>query len=90
MYPGAPVVIRAANSIDIYSLWEDVLPALYQMSEDFEDHPLLIFFNRSIIVKPRGQRRMRLAGYVSIRGFHHIKKSLDRGGEPPYTLFLPD
>ncbi|MBE7439926.1 MAG: hypothetical protein HS115_15850 [Spirochaetales bacterium] len=81
------VIIRAANSIDIYVHWSEVEPALRQMAQDFEKNPVLLFFNRGILVKPAGSLRFDVVGYISIRGFHHYMNILDREGEEPYRLF---
>ena len=83
---GTPLIIRSANSMDIYSEWKFVEPALRRMGRDFRDNPVLMFFNRSIVFKPRGAVRFVLIGYVSPRGFHHMTDSLARNGEAPYTL----
>lgn len=84
--PGQPVVLRAANSIDIYGRWDQVAPVLRNIAADFKDSPLLFFFNQSLLMKPRGETRFRVVGFLSVRGFHHNVNSLDRGGDPPYTL----
>ncbi|MEQ8350936.1 MAG: hypothetical protein RH862_05595 [Leptospiraceae bacterium] len=83
---GRPVMIRMANSIDIYLKWYEMEDVLHQLAEDLEDNPLLICFNRSILLKKAGSTDFEVVGYVSIRGFHHNLELLDRGGEPPYTL----
>jgi len=84
---GETIIIRAANSIDIYVHWSEVEPALRQMAQDFEKNPVLLFFNRGILVKPAGSVRFDVVGYISIRGFHHYMNILDREGEEPYRLF---
>ena len=83
---GRPVAIRMANSIDIYLKWYEMEDVLQQLAEDLKDSPLLLFFNRSILLKKAGSTIYEVVGYVSIRGFHHNLELLDRGGEPPYTL----
>ena len=83
---GRTVVIRMANSIDIYLPWSVMQDVLRQLALDLKDSPVLLCFNRSILVKPAGSLKFQIAGYVSIRGFHHNLELLDRGGEPPYTL----
>ncbi len=83
---GTPLIIRSANSMDIYSEWGHVEPALRRMGRDFKENPVLLFFNRSIAYKPVGSIRFRVIGFLSPRGFHHMTDSLDREGEEPYTL----
>jgi hypothetical protein len=83
---GQPIVLRAANSIDIYGRWDQIAPVLRNIAADFKDSPLLFFFNQSLLMKPRGETRYRVVGFLSVRGFHHNVNSLDRGGDPPYTL----
>tara|TARA_Y100001933_G_C18492529_1_gene353090 strand:- start:132 stop:392 length:261 start_codon:yes stop_codon:yes gene_type:complete len=75
-----------ANSIDIYLKWYEMEDVLQQLAEELKDSPLLLFFNRSILLKKAGSTIYEVVGYVSIRGFHHNLELLDRGGEPPYTL----
>jgi hypothetical protein len=82
----APVVIRMANSIDIYFPWSINRKVLNDISIDFESNPVLIFFNRSILYKASGSNKFKMIGYVSVRGFWHQDESLDRLGESPYTL----
>ncbi len=84
--PGQPLVLRAANSIDIYGRWDQIAPVLRSVAADYKDSPILFFFNQSLLVKPRGDVRFRVVGFLSVRGFHHNVNSLDRGGDPPYTL----
>jgi tetratricopeptide (TPR) repeat protein len=81
-----PVVFRMANSIDIYLNWGENRKVFQQIAEDLTDNPVLIFFNRSILVKPARSKKFKIVGYVSARGFHHNLEILDRGGDPPYTL----
>ena len=83
---GRPVAIRMANSIDIYLKWHEIEDVLEQLGRDLERSPVLICFNRSILLKKANSRIYEIVGYVSIRGFHHNLELLDRGGEPPYTL----
>lgn len=83
---GRPVVIRMANSIDIYLNWYEMEDVLQQLAEDLKESPILLCFNRSILLKKAGSTKYEVVGYVSIRGFHHNLELLDRGGEPPYTL----
>ncbi|TGN11809.1 tetratricopeptide repeat protein [Leptospira ilyithenensis] len=80
------VIMRAANSIDIYETYIKIQPHFQDIASELKDNPVLYFFNRSILLKPKGQNKFTLIGYQSIRGFHHNFQSLDRNGEPPYTL----
>lgn len=83
---GQPVIVRIANSIDIYFPYPEIERILAQMAEDMKDNPLLICFNRSILLKKAGETKYSVIGYVSVRGFHHNREILNRYGEPPYTL----
>ncbi len=83
---GQPVVIRLANSIDIYESWDVIEPMIRKICLDFKDNPLLFIFNRSILFKQEKSVRIKIIGYVSARGFHHNEESFDRMGEEPYTL----
>jgi hypothetical protein len=82
----SPVVIRMANSIEIYFSWKINRKVIDVIADDFETNPVIIFFNRSILFKPRDSKKYRIIGYVSVRGFWHNDESFDRLGEPPYTL----
>ncbi|TGL72213.1 tetratricopeptide repeat protein [Leptospira jelokensis] len=80
------IVIRAANSIDIYEPYTKIQPHFQNIGKELKDNPVLYFFNRSILLKPKGKEKFILIGNQSIRGFHHNFQSLDRNGEPPYSI----
>lgn len=80
------IVIRAANSIDIYEPYTKIQPHFENLGKELKDNPVLYFFNRSILLKPKGKEKFILIGNQSIRGFHHNFQSLDRNGEPPYSI----
>ncbi|TGL56624.1 tetratricopeptide repeat protein [Leptospira ognonensis] len=80
------IIIRAANSIDIYETFNKIQPHFKDIGATLMDNPVLYFFNRSILFKPIGSTKFTIIGYQSVRGFHHNFQSLDRNGEPPYTL----
>ncbi|GBF40848.1 hypothetical protein LPTSP2_01140 [Leptospira ellinghausenii] len=80
------VIIRAANSIDIYEPYTKILPHFQNLGKELKENPVLYFFNRSILLKPKGKEKFILIGNQSIRGFHHNFQSLDRNGEPPYSI----
>jgi hypothetical protein len=80
------IIIRAANSIDIYETYTKIQPHFKDIAKSLKENPVLYFFNRSILLKPKGAEKFTLIGYQSVRGFHHNFQSLDRNGEPPYTL----
>jgi hypothetical protein len=83
---GKTIIIRAANSIDIYETFSKIQPHFKDVAKSLKSNPVLYFFNRSILLKPKGEEKFTLIGYQSVRGFHHNSQSLDRNGEPPYTL----
>ncbi|MBX7057370.1 MAG: tetratricopeptide repeat protein [Leptospirales bacterium] len=83
---GQAIVLRAANSIDIYGQWSQIRGVFSSLGQEFEESPVLFFFNQSILYKAPDQRRFAIIGFLSVRGFHHNVNSLDRGGDPPYTL----
>lgn len=85
---GQVIIIRAANSIDIYCPWSAVKPALARMAEDFMDNPVLLLFNREIIFKAEGSTAWVIVGRTSNRGFDHDTNKLERKGHPPYVLFV--
>ncbi|GBF48630.1 hypothetical protein LPTSP4_01300 [Leptospira ryugenii] len=81
------IILRAANSIDIYETFDAIYPHLLHLAEYFKENPVIYFFNRSILLKKANSSQFMIIGYQSVRGFHHNYQSLDRNGEPPYTLF---
>ncbi|EOQ97307.1 hypothetical protein LEP1GSC195_2109 [Leptospira wolbachii serovar Codice str. CDC] len=83
---GKTIIIRAANSIDIYEPYTKILPHFQNIGKALKTNPILYFFNRSILLKPAGTEKFILIGNQSIRGFHHNFQSLDRNGEPPYSI----
>lgn len=83
---GKMIVIRAANSIDVYEPYSRVRPFLESLGEDFKDENLILFFNRLIIAKPKNTNKFQVIGSQSIRGFYHNIQSLDRQGQPPFIL----
>lgn len=83
---GKTIILRAANSIDIYETYSKIQPHFKDVAKSLKENPVLYFFNRSILLKPEGEEKFTLIGYQSVRGFHHNSQSLDRNGEPPYTL----
>ncbi|MDF3821118.1 tetratricopeptide repeat protein [Leptospira sp. 96542] len=80
------IIIRSANSIDIYEPYTKVLPHFQLVSKVLKDNPVIYFFNRSILLKKAGDVKFTLIGNQSVRGFHHNYQSLDRNGEPPYSI----
>jgi len=80
------IIVRAANSIDIYVPWKGVRPALELMASDFKTRNLLLLFNRTILFKPKNSIHYSVIGILSMRGFHHNKLSYNRLGQPPYVL----
>lgn len=80
------LVFRAANSIDIYESFDKILPHFQELAKVYSDNPIIYFFNRSILIKRPKEAKFSVIGIQSIRGFHHNFQSLDRNGEPPYTL----
>nr|MBP7898998.1 peptidoglycan-binding protein [Candidatus Gracilibacteria bacterium] len=82
------IIVRAANSIDLYGNWEkEILPALTKMAEDFKDNPVVLLFNREILVKPAHSATWKLVGQVSGMGFRHNDRALTRSGHPPFFLY---
>ncbi|MCC5814077.1 MAG: hypothetical protein JJT78_04920, partial [Leptospira sp.] len=80
------IVIRAANSIDVYEPYARVRPFLESLANDFYKENLILFFNRLIIAKPKNSSQFQVIGSQSIRGFYHNIQSLDRQGQPPFIL----
>ncbi|WCL50487.1 tetratricopeptide repeat protein [Leptospira sp. GIMC2001] len=80
------IILRAANSIDIYEPFSKVYPFLESIVKDYSDETVILFFNRTILVKPKYLNRFMIVGSQSLRGFYHNSQSLDRQGDPPYWL----
>lgn len=88
--PSVTVVVRAANSIDIYCDWEtQVKPALMRMAQDFKDQPVLLLFNQEILVKEAGSINWTLVGQVSEKGFDHVFRDQDQSslGGKPFVIY---
>ena len=81
------VIIRTANSIDIYCSWNtEVRRALIGMAQDFQHQPTLLFFNREILAKPIGTIEWTAIGRVSDMGFDHRERELTRKEKAPYQI----
>ena len=91
--PETTVVIRAANSIDVYCHWDtpnglspSLRDALRTMAKDYRDSPVLLLFNRAIIVKRRYETEWRIVGRVSDAGFNSTDRNVTHSGRPSYEL----
>ena len=80
------IIIRAANSIDIYESSSKVLPFLESLFLDYHQNDVIVLFNKSIFVKPKSWNKLQLFGSFASRGYYHNSQSLDRQGEPAYQL----
>jgi hypothetical protein len=80
------LLFRAANSIDIYETYQPISAYFENLGMKFQDHFILYFFNRSILVKEKGSTRFKIIGMLSQRGFYHNTVSLDRQGEEPFQF----
>lgn len=87
--PGDAIIIRAANSIDIYESWQRNEEAMMQIASDYPDNPVLYFFNRSLLFKAAGGTTYTMVGAISKAGFDHMYETFDRGGEAAYSLLEP-
>lgn len=83
---GKPIVIRAANSIDIYESWEANASAFARLGRDYAASPIIYLFNRSILFKPAGKTEFKIIGMVSPAGFDHMYETFNRQGNPAYTI----
>ena len=83
----ATIIIRSANSIDIYCEWKEVFPAIDRIAHDFKDHPVMLLFNREILIKTEGEIDWMIIGKTPKMGFEHNIRKLDRNGEPPFVLY---
>lgn len=83
---GSPIVMRAANSIDIYESWEVNKNALDRIAMDYPESPIVYLFNRSILFKPVNARRFYIIGILSMAGFDHQFETFNRRGESAYML----
>lgn len=91
--PGAPVIIRAANSIDIYCSWRasngdkpSVKKALEKMAIDFENNPVILLFNREILFKKKGSKEWSIIGQVAQKGFYSSSSQVSRRKNTPFNL----
>lgn len=86
---GKPIIMRAANSIDIYESWRANRLALHHFAGDFFSSPVLYLFNRSILYKGENSRTFHIVGFLSPAGFDHLYETFDRHGQPAYTIYPP-
>lgn len=80
------IILRAANSIDIYEPSSKVLPFLESLYLDYHQNDVIVLFNKSIFVKPKSWNKLQLFGSFASRAYYHNSQSLDRQGEPAYQL----
>ncbi len=83
------VIVRAANSVDIYCDRSSNRQFLDQIAENFVKYLLVILFNRAILKKDQGTKHWRLIGATSFRGFNHRTRSIapyGPGHPPAYVL----
>jgi hypothetical protein len=83
---GKLIIVRAANSIDIYEPSQKVMPFLESLVTDYPNESIVLLFNRSIFIKPPKQKKMQFIGSFSNRGYYHNSQSLDRQGEQAFYL----
>lgn len=83
------IIIRAANSIDVYESWQQNEEAMVQIARDYQENPILYSFNRTLLFKPAGATTFTIVGAISKAGFDHNYETFDRGGEAAYSLIEP-
>ncbi|MFA7685541.1 MAG: hypothetical protein WCX95_01935 [Candidatus Gracilibacteria bacterium] len=93
--PNTPIVVRMANSIDIYCSWDakngglpSVKESLAKMATDFKSNPLMLLFNKEVLFKRAGETQWSIIGRTSVQGFYHNSRGaeLGRQGQSPFTL----
>ncbi len=91
--PNTPIIIRSANSLDVYCKWNrangkdpSLKSALAQMAKDFESNPIILLFNKEILFKEASSRQWRIVGKVSPKGFRHDDREGRRGKVSPFHL----
>lgn len=90
--PTDTVVIRACNSIDIYYKWDEkenpLKPVIQKMGTDFQDHEVILFFEKKILKKEKWSTFFEIIGDVSDRWFNHNQQTTKhvKEGTPNYTL----
>lgn len=82
-------MIRAVNSVDIYLNWYTNQRTLAAAAKSLQDTPLLIQFNRSLLLKTKRSKQFKLIGIFSVRGFHHNRRLFTRDGDAPYLIPEP-
>ncbi|MFA7685548.1 MAG: SH3 domain-containing protein [Candidatus Gracilibacteria bacterium] len=93
--PGTPIIVRVANSIDVYCSWNtangdnpSIRDSLGTMAVDFKDNPLLLLFNKEILFKEKGSLEWHMIGEASPKGFYHNSRESSRRGRAPFKLDL--
>jgi hypothetical protein len=87
------VIIRIVNSLDVYCKWHtsngkfpSVKKAIRRLAKDFKTNPVLLFFNKEIIIKERNRKNWRIIGEISDVAFCHNTRTLNHSGQKPYKL----
>ncbi len=70
------LIVRSANSMDIFVQWDEVKPSFIKLANDYKENPIIYFFNREILVKPAGSIQWSIVGKTSNRGFNHKTRDL--------------
>lgn len=86
------VIIRAANSLDIYCNRAQNEDFVRQKAEEFKNNATFLLFNRAILKKKPGTMDWRLIGRISSRGFNHKTRAIAPYGpqyEAAYELYAP-
>ncbi|TAL37005.1 MAG: hypothetical protein EPN93_06135 [Spirochaetes bacterium] len=81
------IILRCANSLDVYVSWEKNREYLEKSAREFRGNPLLVFHNKVVIFKPRGAVKYRFVGLLSDAGFDHLRDAIIHNGAMPFTLF---
>lgn len=91
--PGTPIILRSANALDVYCHWDQpngddpsVRDALDRVATEYRENPILLLYNRAILLKQRGETSWRMVGRVSAFGFNSADRRLGHSGRPAYEL----
>lgn len=81
------LIIRSANSIDVYCSWDDVRSWLTRIANEFRCYRILFLLHREILYKEQNNTEWTAIGMVSERGFRSGTQDLSlKRGIPIYEI----
>jgi hypothetical protein len=67
----SPIIIRAANSIDMLMTQEEALKHFQHIANSLKNHETTYIFNKYILYKPANSTKFSIIGDINEAGFDH-------------------